>query len=163
MNQSVGFKQRVLILKHVVVHQAGRIYLIKCVIQCFRNSTDLTRLDLKIQILIYQLIISLYPIFKQELPVQPLLHTSTHTHTLALQCNLLFLSFFLSNTRHLLPFHPLGMCAPCLVMRAPVINGRSASTLTLAQENALSSGMEAATAMLITLCPWKRVRESVGT
>lgn len=47
-------------------------------------------------------------------------------------------------------------------MRAPVILGWSASTITQALANVLSSGMEAAREMLITLCPWKHARESVG-
>lgn len=71
----------------------------------------------------------------------------------------LFLFFSISNT-HLLPLHPL--CAPCLVMRAPVTLGRSVSTMTQRLANALSSGTEAATAMPTTLQPWKHARESAG-
>lgn len=56
----------------------------------------------------------------------------------------------LSKTHHLQPLHPPVTYAPCLVTKAPVIPGRSASTTTQALANVPSSGMEAATAMLIT-------------
>lgn len=71
----------------------------------------------------------------------------------------LFLSFSLSSVHHHLPLHPLVMCAPCDVMRAPAMLGRSASTMTQALINVPSSGMAAAMEMVTTLSPWKRARD----
>lgn len=75
----------------------------------------------------------------------------------------LFLYFCLSSIHHhLLLLHPLTMCAHCLVMKVPVILGRSASTMTQSLINVLNSGMEAAMEMPITLSPWKHARDNVG-
>lgn len=75
----------------------------------------------------------------------------------------LFLYFCLSSIQHHLLFlHPLTMCARCLVMKVPAILGRSASTMTQSLINVLSSGMEAAMEMEITLSPWEHARDNVG-
>lgn len=70
------------------------------------------------------------------------------------------LSTRLCSTHHPL-LHPLAMCAPCLVMRAPVKPGWSGSAIILPLPSVPSSGTEAARAIPTTLCPWRHANESV--